>query len=103
MEDADAIQQESLESVPFSRESILDEAKEIVSKDRQSAYGTPEKNLGRIAVLWSSYLEIEVKPHDVAALMALLKIARIKTSPERRDSGVDLCGYAAVGAEVAPR
>jgi hypothetical protein len=36
---------------------------------------------------------------DVAAMLALLKIARLQQSPNHRDSWVDLAGYAACGAE----
>lgn len=34
-------------------------------------------------------------------MMALLKIARIKTGTATEDSFVDLAGYAACGAEIA--
>ena len=34
--------------------------------------------------------------------MALLKIARIASSPAKEDNWVDLAGYAANGAEIAP-
>jgi len=40
-----------------------------------------------------------LKPHDVALMMALLKIARLKGNPIHGDSWVDLAGYAACGAE----
>lgn len=64
--------------------------------------GAPENSFKRIAELWTAYLGYEVKPHDVAALMALLKIARIKRAPEDRDSWLDLAGYAACGSDCAP-
>jgi hypothetical protein len=34
-------------------------------------------------------------------MLALLKIARLKNSPNHRDSWVDIAGYAACGAECA--
>lgn len=37
---------------------------------------------------------------DVAMMMALLKIARIRTGTATNDSYVDLAGYAACGAEI---
>lgn len=37
---------------------------------------------------------------DVAMMMALLKIARIRTGTATDDSYVDLAGYAACGAEI---
>ena len=44
---------------------------------------------------------IPVALHDVAAMMALLKVARIRHSPDKRDSWCDLAGYAACGFDVA--
>jgi hypothetical protein len=71
-----------------------------VSGAREDAYGGPEKSFTTIAALWSAYLGIPLKPHDVAAMQALVKLARIRGSRgEHRDSWVDLAGYAACGAE----
>jgi len=39
----------------------------------------------------------------VAMMMALLKIARIRTGTATEDSFVDLAGYAACGAEIASK
>lgn len=39
-------------------------------------------------------------PHDVAMMMALLKIARIKTGAFKEDSFVDAAGYIACGYEI---
>ena len=84
----------------MTRASILDEAKQIVSQDRNLDYGSPEKNCADIAILWSTYLGVEIKPHDVGAMMILLKISRIKTSPSKEDHWIDVAGYAAVGGEA---
>ena len=40
--------------------------------------------------------------HDVAAMMILLKVARLATSPDKWDNWVDIAGYAALGGEVRP-
>lgn len=61
--------------------------------------GAPENSFKRIAELWTAYLGYDVAPHDVAALMALLKLARIKRAPDDRDSWLDLAGYAACGSD----
>ena len=82
------------------REQLLQDAAKIIKGVRAETYGTPEKNLGCIAELWSSYLSQTIQAHDVAILMALLKIARLKADPQVYDSWVDLAGYAAIGAEV---
>ena len=90
----------------MNRKECLTLALDIVSKDRQNDYGTPESNFGTIAQYWTTYLRkycktINIFPHDVAAMMCLLKIARIATSPMKEDNWVDLAGYAANGIEVA--
>lgn len=81
------------------RKELLDAALRCVCGDRES-YGTPEDNFGRIARLWEDYLQHPILPHDVAAMMALLKIARIATGLPKADNWIDLAGYAACGAEL---
>ena len=86
----------------MNRAGLLDLARQTVCTDRQDAHGDPEDSFGTIANLWSAYLgHVRLSPADVAAMMALLKIARIRGNPRHADSWVDLAGYAACGAEVA--
>lgn len=47
--------------------------------------------------------EVCIVPEDVAALLALLKIARIATGHGKSDNWVDLAGYAACGGELQSR
>lgn len=84
----------------MKRADLLARVAEVVDHDRQATHGRPEDSFTRIAGLWSAYLDIEVQPHDVAALMALLKLARIHENPKHDDNWIDLAGYAACGAEV---
>lgn len=72
--------------------TVAVDAIRLVDGDRQSAYGTPEENLGRIAGLWEAYLKTPVTPEDVAAMMVLVKISRMKGS-YKRDNTVDGIGY----------
>lgn len=83
------------------RTSVLNEANRIVNGERANTYGGPEDSFKTIAGFWSTYLKTEapLEPSDVAAMLALLKIARLQNSPSHRDSWVDLAGYAACGAE----
>lgn len=85
----------------MNRAQTLDKAKECVLKDRQSTHGKPEDSFGLIAKFWSSYTGHDIKPHDVAVMMGLLKIARIKHKPLNEDNWVDFAGYAACGSELA--
>ena len=82
------------------RKSVLDKAIQTVTVDRETQHGTPENNFGTIAEFWTTYLGQTVTPKDVAVMMGLLKMARIKTGHNKIDNWVDLIGYAACGAEL---
>lgn len=84
----------------MNRADILDSAKKIVLGHREQEYGSQENNFGLIADLWSTYINYKVTPVDVAMMMALLKIARIRSGNAVDDSFVDLAGYAACGGEI---
>ncbi len=84
----------------MKREEILEKAKECVTGNRAQDYGSPEDNFGRISALWSVYKGIAFTSRDVAAMLALLKIARIASGNAKDDSWIDLAGYAACGGEI---
>lgn len=78
------------------RDELLDKAKKVVS-------GPREKSLAVIGKLWSVVLGTELRPGDVALMMALLKIARLIRDNYHEDSWVDLAGYAAIGSEASQK
>lgn len=84
-----------------SRADILDRAKAIVTGEREKQYGKPEDNFAIIAELWGTYTGYKFSPVDVAMMMALLKVARIKTGDYLADNYVDICGYVACAGEIA--
>lgn len=84
----------------MNRSEILHTAETCVCGQREQDYGTPKYNFTTIADLWGAYLGIALKAKDVAMLMCLLKIGRIKTGSGTADSFVDLAGYAACGGEI---
>lgn len=84
----------------MKRAEILEEAKRCVCGDREQDYGSPENNFRVIADLWTAYLGYEVAATDVAAMLALLKIARIASGHAKDDNWIDLAGYAACGGEI---
>ena len=85
----------------MTRKECLEQAMGCVLKDRNASYGGPEDNFGRIAKLWSTYTGTVLDGIDVAMMMALLKVARIRNNKEYSDGYIDLAGYAACGAELA--
>lgn len=79
---------------------LLDEAKDIITKDRQTSYGDPVYSFGKIAKLWSAYLGFDISPWDVTQLMILLKISRAKTGRHERDNMRDVLGYATIAEDI---
>lgn len=84
----------------MTRKKILDKALDIVTRDRNKAYGEPEDNFKDIAKFWTTYKGVEFHAHDVAQMMILVKASRIKTSPEVEDHWVDQAGYSACGGQA---
>ena len=77
---------------------------------RFDVYGEPEDCFSLIANLWSAYLtadtvfdgvSVVLTPHDVACMMALFKIARMKTGEPHDDNYIDACGYLSLAADIA--
>ena len=83
------------------RAEILRTAEAQVTGQREQDYGTPESNFELIADLWSIYAGYEVSALDVAVMMILLKIARVKRGGGTGDSFGDIAGYAACAGEIA--
>lgn len=91
----------------MTREEVLQAAAKCVNGDRQEDYGSPENNFGLVAAFWNAYLRPCMRPNiigidskDVAAMLGLLKIARIATGHGKADNWIDLAGYAAYGGEL---
>lgn len=84
----------------MTRAETLEKAKACICGQRENEYGSPENNFNAIAMFWSVYKGVQFTANDVAMMMALLKIARIRTGTATDDSYVDLAGYAACGAEI---
>lgn len=94
----------------MTRKEILAAAEKCVCGDREQDYGVPENNFRLIAEFWHTYLSakcvaagvhVQLEPEDVAAMMALLKIARASVNPEHIDSWIDGAGYMACGGEIS--
>lgn len=95
---------------PKERGAILDEAKKIINGIRNDMYGKPEDNFELIAKLWSLYLQKRYRkpdsfvgylsPQDVALMMAYMKMARITSGRDIKDSFVDCAGYLGIAADM---
>ena len=79
--------------------SLLADAQAAVMGDRHDAYGSPEDNLGRIGQLWSAWLGKTVSAHDVAVMMAMVKLSRASHT-YHRDNYVDGIGYVALAEKL---
>lgn len=84
----------------MTRSEILTQANVIINGEREGQYGSPEDSFRKIAGMWSAYLGVPLQEHDVAAMMVLLKIARVAGGAYKEDNWIDIAGYAACGGEV---
>lgn len=84
------------------REQVLSTAATLISGDRRQSYGDAGEDLTRTGKMWAAVLGLdEVTPEQVAQCMVLVKLGRLCHTPNHEDSWVDICGYAALGAEIA--
>ncbi|WP_210416685.1 DUF6378 domain-containing protein [Glutamicibacter sp. ZJUTW] len=86
---------------PFTRETVLTTAEQLINGDRAKDYGDASENFQRIANLWTPILGVQVTATDVALCLTQLKVARLITSPAHKDSWIDAAGYIALGGEIA--
>ena len=91
------------DDILVSKGQVLDEAKRLITGDRNQAYDEPIVDFTRTAAMWSAYTGHHFDPHDVAVLMILVKVSRLASSPDRMDHWVDIAGYAGCGGEVQTR
>ena len=78
----------------------LSQAITLSANDRQKDYGDKVDNHNNIARLWSAYLDTDIKAHDVAIMMALLKMARTKLGAVSKDTYIDMAAYGAIAGEI---
>lgn len=75
-------------------EDFLEHVATLVDGERQDDYGDEKESHAAIARQWSALTGAPVRPIDVDILMMYYKLVRIVGPVFRRDSVVDLCGYA---------
>lgn len=87
--------------VRSAEERLMQEALAIINGPRRSAYGKPERNFSRIALLWTAYLRADetleasnpIGPIQVCHMLDLVKLARLIETPNHEDSLRDRFGY----------
>lgn len=80
--------------------SILTDALAATSGPRQEAYGRPQDNWARTAEIASAIMGKPISARECVQFAVAMKLARLRNTPDHRDSLVDLAGYAWVWAEV---
>lgn len=93
------------------RSEILEESLAYINGGRNTDYGDPLDNFSACGSLWQSYLErtiqsrggLDIRPHDVAVMMMLVKIARIAWTPDKKDHWADIAGYDSCGWDCVQR
>ena len=85
-------------------ESILEEALRLTQKDRQAVYGHPADDFAKVVRMTGPIMESTIDPRLKHALcMIQVKIARLLSTPDHRDSLVDIPGYANTYSMVLDR
>ncbi len=79
---------------------FLNQAQALVEGQRHKDYGDKVDNHINIAKLWSAYKDVEITAHDVAIMMALLKIARTKLGSVSMDTYIDMSAYSSIAGEI---
>jgi|694.fasta_scaffold17951_3 hypothetical protein len=81
---------------------FLSEAAGLIG-ERGQDYGGIEKNFDRAAEIAGTILGRELSCYDVAIILASVKLARMRSSPYKRDNYLDCANYLAFAAEFATR
>ena len=88
------------------REQLLQDVSKIITGDRNREYGEPDQNIGRTYEMLRAYLGtrsgLELEPEDVCAFAIILKLGRLSHDSSKRDTWMDIAGYAACAGDVLP-
>ena len=83
--------------------TFLDTANEIIHGDREQAYDHPHEEFEIIAQFCSQFLGLAITRKQVAAMMILLKTARLSHNIHHEDSWIDIAGYVGCADRVQRR
>ena len=91
-------------SHPFgklNRGQILDEAKRLTMGEREQEYGEPVESYTRAVTAFNALTGHNLKPHQGALFMEILKADRFEQSPLHLDTAYDGPAYCAIKGEIA--
>lgn len=88
------------QTVKVPNDSLLDKAKSLIYGDRAQAYGEYSVEAERLARMWGAFLQVDIRPEQVPAMMVLLKLARLSNDPAHQDSWIDIAGYAGCAGKL---
>lgn len=88
------------------RAAALDEARDLITGDRNNAYGPPWQDFARTAAALTAMCYRgpngrELESHDIAIFVMMVKISRLMWTPTKKDSWVDIAGYSGCGYECS--
>jgi hypothetical protein len=81
---------------------VLNEAEGLIS-ERGQDYGGIEDNFSNIAIIFTAMTGKQFTAHDVAMVLAAVKIARMRQSPGKADNYLDAINYVAFAHELRPQ
>jgi uncharacterized protein DUF6378 len=93
------------ETIRPPRVTLLNEAAQLITGDRNKSYGSPTQNFQNTADLWNVQFAhllrdgAKFEAAHVSQAMMQLKLARMIAQP-KRDNYLDIAGYAACGWEA---
>lgn len=88
---------------PPTDENVAETAIRLVGGDRQDQYGHPIDDFTRTAGVINALFGTEFEARDIPIIMIAVKLSRVIQSPQKRDSIVDLIGYALTREMVADK
>lgn len=108
--DVDAFKENLEKTAGNHQEKVLEEAQRLICGPRRDDYGPVREGFNWVAEFWTTYLRAKgltaaLSAEDVCFLMILLKTARgmentRKDKPVKRDTVVDVAGYAGLIGEL---
>jgi hypothetical protein len=82
-------------AVPL-RVALLEEAARLTGTERRAVYGEPVENHEHIARIFNAWTGRDLTAAEVVMVHMATKMARMMSSPDHRDSHVDLMAYAGI-------